>query len=369
MKNICIIQPILTSYRIPVFVEMARHCCVTVIYSPADVSQGFGSLPQLSDIDDVKWFEVPTIRFFGKKVGMYQRGIIDSFRKNKPDAVILFSNLRYLSFWSTLCWCHFHNIPVFLHGHGLYKKSRVGTLWKLIYRFILWLSSRYICYTSSVADSLLTLGLSENKITIAENSLVNLSPVLPNEKTGFEMGILFIGRLRSGCGLEHLITAADRLRREGYPNIELHIIGEGSEFNKVCELHETRPWIHFYGECYDPKKISDISRKCRVGCYPGNAGLSVVHMFSLSLPPITHNNMMFHGPEPSYIKPEENGFLFEYSNPEEGIFKALHAIFDNPQKLKIMQSRAFNTYETLIQPSLAMRLIKIVNGYQIKNQS
>ena len=296
-KKICIIQPILTSYRLPVFIEMAKHCYLTVVYSASsNIGQGFGNLLQISEIKEIQWIEVPTLSLLGEKVGMYQRGIISLLQKIRPDAIVLFSNLRYLSFWTTLLWCNTHNLPVFLHGHGLCKKSKVGIFWKLTYRVVLKLSSSYICYTSSVAESLMNCGLPSNKIVIAENSLVNSYPVLPDEKDGSENGILFIGRLRPGCGLDYLIKVIDRLHRAGQQEINLHIIGNGVEYDNFYQMCKNMPWVHFYGECYNEKKISEISRKCRVGCYPGNAGLSVVHMFSLSLPPITHNNMMVQGP-------------------------------------------------------------------------
>jgi len=41
----------------------------------------------------------------------------------------------------------------------------------------------------------------------------------------------------------------------------------------------------WYRARFDDEAIAAISLRCRVGCYPGSAGLSVVHLFALSLPP------------------------------------------------------------------------------------
>ncbi len=363
MKTVYIIQPILTDYRIQVYRELSHLCHLTIIYSPTpNNSQGFGDLSQIANNKTIRWIQIPTLCPFGEKLGMYQCGIINSLRKNRPDKVILFSNLRYFSFWTTLIWCRLNKIPIFLHGHGVYKKKQLGLLWKIIYKIIFKLSSGYICYTPLVADSLLNLGLPKQKIVVAENSLDNPFPVLPAEKKGDENGILFIGRLRFGCGMDNLIKATARMRQQGYPDIVLHIIGGGEKLTEFQKYYGRETWIIFYGECYDAKRIAEISRQCRVGCYPGNAGLSVVHMFSLSLPPITHNDMKNHqGPEPSYIVSGENGLLFEQENPEQGIMDALKEIFDNPQKLKHLQTNAYKTYEMLTQPSLAMRMFNIIN--------
>ena len=75
------------------------------------------------------------------------------------------------------------------------------------------------------------------------------------------------------------------------------------------------------------------------------------------------------GPEPSYIISGENGLLFEYNDPEEGVFDALRVAFDNSIKLRVMQVKAYKTYEKLIQPPLAMRLVNIINGCQLKELS
>lgn len=341
---------------------------LTVIYSPVDTRQGFGSKANVV-IPGVKLIEVPTWWPPFGKIGMVQRGLIRILKNTQPDAVILFANLRYLSFWSVLAWCKMRGIPVFPHGHGLYKKRNPGFLWKTIYRAVLWLSTAYICYTPSVAESLLRLGLPEKKITVAENSLVNPFPVLPEEKTGKENGILFIGRLREGCRLDLLISAVARLRTERCLDITLHIVGDGIDAEHFKSLASGMPWVKFYGSIYDQKKISDISRQCMAGCYPGNAGLSIVHMMSLSLPPVTHDDMVAHqGPEPSYIEQGVNGILFSHQTSDTGLVSALHAIFDHPKQLRSLQVGAYSTYKKLTEPSLAVRFVNIITQAKISSE-
>ena len=359
MKNICIVQPLIANYRIPLFDDLEKYWRLTVVYSPVAKQQGFGD-QSIATISGVNCREIPTCSPLGQRFGMYQSGIIRTLQKIHPDAVITFANLRYLSFWTTLIWCKIHGIPVFPHGHGLYRKHNPGFLWKMIYRVVLWLSTAYICYTPSVAESLLRLGLSKRKIVVAENSLVNPCPVSPGEKTAKETGILFIGRLRSGSRLDLLISAVAQLHVSGYPSITLHIIGDGPDAQRIRNLAMNMPWVRFHGSVYASEKLSEISRDCMAGCYPGNAGLSIVHFMSLSLPPIVHDDMAAHGPEPSYIKSGENGLLFDHLNPEAGLLSALIYMLEEPKELKRMQAKAYATYEQIAKPSLAMRIINIV---------
>lgn len=340
---------------------MSSHCELNIVYSPVDAGEGFGSqeVPVHPRIEEYK---VPTLRPMADRFGMYQSGIIKYLRQIRPDAVIIFANLRYLSFWTTIFWCKLHRIPVFPHGHGLYRKLNAGLIWKMIYKVVLGAASAYICYTPSVAKSLLSMGLPKKKIAVAENSLINVSPVLPEEKTGEERGIFFVGRLRNGCRLDHLISAVEQLHSSGESEITLHIVGDGPDAKRFKDIAKDMPLVRFYGQIYEPGEISKISRECMAGCYPGDAGLSIVHLMSLSLPPITHGDMASHqGPEPSYILSDVNGVLFDRKNPITAICSTLKSMIEQPTQLKSMQERAFSTYNQLINPSLATRFLKIVS--------
>ncbi len=336
---------------------------LTVIYSSVDAQQGFACATDIV-ISGVRTVEVNTWSPRFGRIGFYQSGLISVLKNMRPDAVITFANLRYISFWTTLIWCKIHSIPVFAHGHGLYKKRNPGLLWKTIFRVVLWLSSAYIAYTPSVAESLLRSGLQKKRIAVAENSLINPFPVAPEEKTGQENGILFIGRLRKGCRLDRLISAVARLHIERDSDMALHIIGDGIGAEYLKSTAIDMPWVKFYGAIYDQKKISIISRKCMAGCYPGNSGLSIVHMMSLSLPPITHDDMPNHqGPEPSYIRHGVNGLLFDHRRPDTSLVDTLASLLDNAQKLKDMQIEAFAMNMRLTLPPLSERFLKIINTY------
>ena len=105
---------------------------LTVICSPVESSQGYG-VDSAVKIPGVAVVEVKTWWPPFKRFGMYQKRLIQALRGIRPDSVIIFANLRYLSFWIVLVWCKIHGIPVFPHGHGLYKKLNPGRFWKATY--------------------------------------------------------------------------------------------------------------------------------------------------------------------------------------------------------------------------------------------
>lgn len=364
MKRIIFVYPLLTSYILPVFQEIADsgRIKMEVIYSPAAEGEGFGRHLSFGH-PNVKWLQVPDVHPFGEKFGMLQLGIVWYFIKSKPDMVLIWSNPRYLSFWGILITGRLMGIPVFPRGHGLFKKKRVGIIYKVMYKLILALSQKYICYTPQVLHSLKILNC-EEKLAVDYNTLDNSFPILPEIKTGNENGIFYIGRVRPGCGVETLIEAVKILNDDEKFNIQLHVIGDGRLGSILTEKEAQISWLNYYGKLYDQRIVSDISRHCRFGCGPGFMGLNVVHMMSLSLPVVTHKQLDQHmGPEPEYVMHKVNGWLMESPNNLSTLVKTLRILWMMPiSDIRIMQKNAYDTYTKLCSPPYFERLLSILGG-------
>jgi glycosyltransferase involved in cell wall biosynthesis len=360
MKRICIIDPIFTRYRLPVFLELSQYCRVDWIFSPSAAKAGFGTV-QRPHTRGLRYVEVPTLRPFGEKTAMFQWGLVKYILRDRPDAIKVFANLHYLSFWTTLLLARLRGIPVHAHGVGFFKRRRIGPIRRVLQSLMLRLVTSYIAYAPIVRESLAAQGFPVGKVFVAHNSLINPFPVRPEEKRGTERGILFIGRLRRGCGLLLLVKVLRRLRKEhGFP-LTLHVVGIGEEAQQIRQEIAGCSWVTWHGEASD-MQVSTISRDCFLGCYPGNAGLSVVHMMSLSLPVVIHNDLPSHeGPEPSYVRDGISGVLYDHSCPEESLYRILRSISTDPSHVAQMQRSAFEDYQSLVNPSYAERLWSILN--------
>ena len=363
LKKVCIIQPILTDYCLPVFLELAGYCQVDLVFSRSAAESGFGE-PATPSVPGVRYFLVPTLKPFGESMGMIQWGLGKYICRERPCAIFTFANPRYLSFWMTLLWGKVLGIPTYAHGHGLYKKRTIGMLYRLMMTALLRLVTSYTCYAPAVRQSFIDHGFSEQKLTVAHNSLINRFPVRPQEKTGKERGVLFIGRLRQGNNVGLLVRTMERIRREDGLPLMLHVIGTGEEAQLLGKETGGRSWIVFHGRTYDQKRIREISLDCFLGCYPGDAGLSVVHMMSLSLPVILHDDLHTHGPEASFIRNGVSGFLYDHKNPEESLYRAIRSLASDPPMLARMRQAAYDDYQNLVNPSLAVRLWSILCGGQ-----
>ena len=364
MKRVCVIQPILTDYCLPVFLELSENCQVDLVFSPTPSETGFGDVPP-PESPQVRYFVVPTLKPFGEKLGMIQWGLGRYIRRERPDAIFTFANPRYLSFWTALLWGKLLRIPTFAHGHGLYKKHEISTLYRLMMTVLLKLVTSYICYAPMVRQSFIDHGFPGQKLTVAHNSVINRFPVRPQEKTGGEKGILFVGRLRQGSNMRLLVGVMERIRRmDGLP-LTLHVVGTGEEGELLQKESAHRPWIVWHGGTFEHGRMREISLDCFLGCYPGNAGLSVVHMMSLSLPVVTHDDLPSHqGPEPSFIRHGVSGLLYDRKNSQESLYQAIKSLASDPLLLAKMRQSAFDDYQDLVNPSLAARFWSILGGRQ-----
>jgi glycosyltransferase involved in cell wall biosynthesis len=328
------------------------------IYSPISIEQGFGVHP-LFEHPNVRWIELKTEYPLGNTVGMFQNGLIKHIIHTKPDIILISANPRFVSLWILLLMGKIFGIKVYPIGQGLVKKKKPNLLQKTIYRLICNLGTQYVCYTDSVKKSL--EGIVDPKSLVVEyNTQYNDFPVVPEEKSGEEQGIFFIGRLRYRCGIDILIKAVEILREREHTEMELYIIGEGTQ-SSILTTRDQK-WIHYYGSVFDDQRISDISRNCRFGCYPGDMGLSVVHMFSMSLPPILHNCFAEHmGPEPSYVTDGINGFFYEPKMDVTSLCSTIRKMWELPQiSMKKMQYEAFMTFSRLSEPPFHERILRII---------
>ncbi len=363
VKRLGVIQPHLSNASREMFLELAQYCPLDLVVSLAPSGMGFEVAP-VAEGSRIRIFSGPTLMPLGKRFGWIQWSVMKYIVQSheRPEALFLNANPRYLTFWVALLWAKALGIPAYVHGHGFYRRSRIGVAYRLMMMALLKLATAYICYAPIVRQAFLDHGFPRRKLVVAHNSLINRFPVLPAEKTGTEPGILFVGRLRQESRLDLLLRVVERIRREdGFPLL-LHVVGDGEEGETLRSEARNCPWVVFHGGVYDAEQIRKISLDCFAGCYPGNAGLSVVHMMSLSLPVITHDDLQAHGPEPSFIRDGVSGWLYDHDDPERSLYQAVRSLASDPVKVAEMRQNAYADYQSLAHPSLAERLWAIMGA-------
>ncbi|WP_152662841.1 glycosyltransferase [Halomonas sp. HG01] len=356
--KVAYLQPLVASYRQEVVNSLNDSFELIVMASlkqssESGFSSGVGS--------DIKVIDCPFQGFFNEKL-KYQSNVIKSILKEKPDIVVACANPRDLTYWFVLLLCKILDIKLYSHGQGPYRKGKVSFAHKMAYKAIVSLSRKFLCYNQYSERVLKNIGCKEGKIFSLDNSIHLDHVVKPVEKKYSGSAILFIGRLREGSNLEILIEVMQELNLQGF-NFELYVIGSGDLESYYREKY-SHDWIKWFGKIYDHGKIASISKDCLAGCYPGDSGLSVVHMFGLSLPPIVHSNLHEHmGPEPFYISNGKNGFFFNKDDPYESLREVLLKVIglDEGELSRVGES-AYEQYVDLNSPPLGERLAELIKG-------
>lgn len=356
-KILFYIQPVLAGYRASIIEALASEFKVYAFYDNTNaLKQGHKDASSKNFLT----IQSPSITTLGNRL-FYQKNIIQKLINIKPDAIIIFANPRYLSFWLLMIVCKIMKIDFYSHGQGLYSYSKPSRLRSFMYRTMCAHSTKYVCYTELSRQTMLAIGGAPEKLITIKNSLQLQTDIDPSLKTYKESGILFIGRLRDGCRIDDLIKAVQICRGKGLI-IDLHVIGSGELEYTYKKQYQNINWIHWYGAVHDDYRIAEISKSCRMGCYPGDAGLSVVHLFSLALPPLVHRSIEDHmGPEPSYVIENENGFLFSKQDYKTELASSISSIWSlSPEELRTVAIKAYATYLNLNDPPMGDQFVQLV---------
>jgi len=352
--KILIIQPYLAKYRVDLFNQLKKKDNEIVVLYSKDKKYSYGA--NIKKKFFTKILKKIDFKFFYLQIGM------ETFLlKYKPDKVFISANFRCLNFWLLITICKLLSIPVFLHGHGMFKKSKINFIYRLIFNYSLLMCTKYICYNKFVKKKLLLFNFDKKKLTFLNNTLINkhcLKPSFNRKKDE----LIFIGRLRNSTNLELLFYALQSLKNDHNIIYKLKIIGDGENKLKLVNLAKfLKINVKFLGNIYDDIKIRNICKNSCYGIYPGNAGLSVVHYMSLSLIPIMHDDIIFHsGPEVSYVKKKFNGFTFIRNN-KRSLVKILKKIcFLKQEKIFSISRNAHETYLKLNYPNFSTKLLKIL---------
>lgn len=206
-------------------------------------------------------------------------------------------------------------------GHGVNCQSdspaSLKERWK---RALIRQPDWWFAYTDFTRDILLREHYPEDRITVVENAIDTaelrafVREIPESEVQAFrrQLGIqservgIFCGALYRRKRIDFLIDAARKIRA-AIPDFELVIVGSGPDEPIAREAARQLPWIHAIGHKSGRDKALAL-RLGRLFLMPRLVGLSILDAFVAGLPLVTTRNGQ-HGPEISYLRHGENGWL------------------------------------------------------------
>lgn len=146
--------------------------------------------------------------------------------------------------------------------------------------------------------------------------------------------ILYIGRLIPAKGIRSLVSYFEALGSH-LPAVNLLIVGDGPEAAFVEEKANHSPAISWLGAIVEEEKLMPLFTKANLVFVPGDSGLSINHAFAYGKPYITLTGAK-HGPEISYLKDGENGFLLNGTH-ESNVSKLVDLLLDKKRYEQMCQ--------------------------------
>jgi glycosyltransferase involved in cell wall biosynthesis len=348
MKSV-ILNPSLPAYKKDFFetlnMELQRKGIeLTVIYGSSFFSKSIKSDtdPKYSAIP----MEAVEFKLFGFRIAWWRK-IFQNIRLIKPDIIIINFNTGNISLWIVQLYCYMKKIKVGIWGCGFTRKELSGIKRKIrgvFVNFFLLRADLHICYGTKYKNDLLTLGIEESKIFVAQNT-VNIEKILTLDidktvNNSPEMiTFLFVGALIKEKKLELAIKAVAKLVREGY-RIQFFIIGQGSIINELISIvddEDMKEYIFVLGPKYGTELTSFFIR-ADIFILPGSGGLAVNEAMAYGLPVIS---TIGDGTVIDLLFENHNGyFLDEITSVENIYLTCKKALVNNKAQLLEMGLRS-----------------------------
>lgn len=321
--NVQIIQPVVPSYREPLFKTLFEDDRFQV-YIMAGQKEPYGVTsvkPFHQNID----LQHPIAVF--AKVLMWQKDLMLLPHMGRGDILIINGNVKFLSNYPLILLARKKGIKVIWWGHAWSATSNKLSFFirTLVMKIV---ADAFLVYTQTEKKLLLKYGFDESSIhymnnTIYQKEIFRLKEEIPaNQIVTFKSVhglaekkvLLFVGRLK-GYPKTELDLAIRSLSLLNNDNnfYKLVVIGDGPDRRRLevlaDDIGQSRN-VLFTGRIYEETELAPwfLSANCFV--FPGPIGLSLLHAFSYGLPVVTHEDRANQMPEIAALIDGKNGALF-----------------------------------------------------------
>lgn len=362
MRVLCL-QPALPHYRLDFFDRLAEACDgqLQVCYSPTDMGA-------LTDADPRRDWDRPIgkMRRFWPGIE-WQSGAL-GVPLHQADVLIVCGAPRTVSTLLLILRAKVRGIPTLWWGQYWSATSKA---WRFRIRMLLMrMVDAVVFYTDAeVAAYRTRFGSGDTRPIGALNNGIAVEPVQavravydPVERP---RTILFVGRLTGKSRLELLLTALSDPRLAG---VRLEVIGDGQKRAALeSQAQKLAVQVQWRGGITDEAQIAGIANRCRLFCYPGQVGLSLIHAMAYGLPVVIHGDEKTQMPEFAAFDEGESGWSFPAGDSAE-LAGVLATALEDTHGLRRASAtaiaRADTTYNTAAMATRMTEMLARVAGTQ-----
>lgn len=200
-----------------------------------------------------------------------------------------------------------------------------------------------IFYTQKSRIEFVKLGLNQKKTFVANNTF-DVGKRIKSYENNIKNKILFVGSLDIRKQNDILVNAFANIQTKIADDIELIIIGEGNERERLLNIVENKNIknkVRFVGKVIDTEILKDFYKEAIVSVSFGQAGLSVLQSLGYGVPFMTKENAISGGEKTNIIN-RENGIFCQDS--QESLEYCLTEICNNIDFAKKLGEKAYFHY-------------------------
>lgn len=270
------------------------------------------------------------------------RDVVAAIGNAKPDALILFVNLKERYLFPALIRAKIAGLPVIYWGHAIDLEDKNAVVKRWLYRLEHSLCDALILYADWLRRY---VDLRHYEKTFIANNTIDTSllPRHPLSKQDWRKrlgvattrNIVSVGRMQRRKRIDQLVAAFSRIAD---PDVGLILVGPDVD-GVAKEIADPR--IKWVGPRYG-EELAGYMQLADVYCMPGHVGLSIVDAMYYGLPFITTD--VEHAPEIMYLKDGETGLIVP-ANSVDALSDALRSLLENDALRERMGRRAIEVIQ------------------------
>lgn len=352
--KVAIVCRVVLNYRVTLFERLAEKFQIRVLYGCDFKGTKVVSTSQFFKFSSKKLPSIPLS--FKRKAGNMLIPISPSMLFNlilyKPDVVVCEGASNFINNISVFIYCKFFKKKMIQWGLGEIKNRKISLIRKLLNPLIQPIEKRadaVICYSSYGSRYYSKIGIDKKKIFIAINVVdtdkrkkeISHHKNDRNKKINNVFKIVYVGALEANKKVDLLLRTFSSLLKSR-KDIELHIIGDGSEkvsLQKLSNELNVSEKSYFYGNVTGP--LAPLICDMDIFVLPGLGGLAISDMLCHGIPVLCG---IGDGCEGDLINGKNGKVINNFC--EETLLEELVMLANTPHLLQEMKINARKTIET-----------------------
>ncbi|MBC8011669.1 MAG: glycosyltransferase family 4 protein [Burkholderiales bacterium] len=313
LRDVRVLQTCLPDYRVAVFGEAARRLPKEFrLFSGPDYFT-----PDVRVTEDCHDWRSPLHnRFLLNRKSLWQEGAIKTMLS--ADVVVMELNPRILSNWVILALRSAFGAPSVLWGHT-WARQGVESPVNILRLLMMRMASGVLTYTHTQRRQLQKM-LAGKAIFTATNSLVSARDCMPaSERVSDLCRVIYVGRLNPSKKVKLLVEGFARACKKLPPEVELCVVGEGSERAGLAALAQElgiENRVRLPGHISNSAILRDLYGGAFCSVSPGYVGLSCIQSFSFGVPLLVADKEP-HAPEIEACESGRNSVFFHADDPDD----------------------------------------------------